>query len=114
MHVPVDDTRTYWYSIFTSFAGAVDKEAMRAQRLRFISLPDYVPKSGCHNGWGFNPEEQRTRTFLGMGEEDINVHDQWAVESMGEITDRTREHLGASDKAIIANRRVLLKAIETA
>ena len=24
-----------------------------------------------------------SRTFLGMGEDDINVHDQWAVESMG-------------------------------
>jgi hypothetical protein len=47
-----------------------------------------------------------------MGEEDINVHDQWAVESMGAIADRTKEHLGTSDKVIIANRRVLLKAIE--
>ncbi|MCY7317996.1 MAG: Rieske 2Fe-2S domain-containing protein [Ramlibacter sp.] len=113
LHVPVDDTRTYWYSIFTSFAGPVDKEAMRNQRLQYISLPDYLPKSGRHNGWGFDPQEQRTGTFLGMGEDDINVHDQWAVESMGAIQDRTREHLGTSDKVIIANRRVLQKAIET-
>ena len=112
MHVPVDDTRTYWYSVFTSFAGPVDKEAMRQQRLQFISLPDYIPKSGRHNDWGFNAEEQRTETYLGMGEEDINVHDQWAVESMGSIQDRTREHLGTSDKVIMANRRLLLKAIE--
>jgi phthalate 4,5-dioxygenase oxygenase subunit len=112
MHLPVDDTHTYWYSIFTSFAGPVDKEAMRQQRLQFISLPDYIPKSGRHNNWGFNADEQRTRTYLGMGEEDINVHDQWAVESMGPISDRTREHLGTSDKVIIANRRVLVKAIE--
>jgi hypothetical protein len=48
-----------------------------------------------------------------MGEEDINVHDQWAVESMGAIQDRTREHLGTSDKVIMANRRMLLKAIDT-
>ena len=112
MHVPVDDEHTYWYSIFTSFGGPVDKEAMRNQRLQFISLPDYLPKSGRHNRWGFNPEEQRTQTYLGMGEEDINVHDQWAVESMGPIQDRTREHLGTSDKVIMANRRMLLKAIE--
>jgi phthalate 4,5-dioxygenase oxygenase subunit len=113
MHLPVDDTHTYWYSIFTSFAGPVDKEAMRNQRLQYLSLPDYVPKSGRHNRWGFNPEEQMTQTYLGMGEDDINVHDQWAVESMGPIQDRTREHLGTSDKVIMANRRVLLKAIET-
>jgi phthalate 4,5-dioxygenase oxygenase subunit len=32
---------------------------------------------------------------------------------MGAIQDRTREHLGQSDKVIMANRRMLLKAIET-
>ena len=113
LHVPVDDTHTYWYSIFTSFAGPVDRQAMRDQRLQFISLPDYIPKAGRHNRWGFNAEEQHKQTYLGMGEEDINVHDQWAVESMGAIQDRTREHLGTSDKVIMANRRMLLKAIET-
>ncbi|RYX90562.1 MAG: aromatic ring-hydroxylating dioxygenase subunit alpha [Comamonadaceae bacterium] len=113
VHVPVDDTHTYWYSFFTSFAGPLDKEAMRAQRQQFISLPDYLPNSGRHNQWGFNAGEQLSTTYLGMGEEDINVHDQWAVESMGAIQDRTREHLGTTDKVIMANRRVLLKAIDT-
>jgi len=112
MHVPVDDTNTYWYAIFTSFAGPVDKAAMREQRLKHITLPDYIPKSGRHNQWGFNPDEQMTRTYLGMGEDDINVHDQWACESMGPIQDRTREHLGTSDRAIMANRRLLMQAID--
>ena len=112
MHVPVDDTHTYWYAVFTSFAGPVDKAAMRNQRLQYIALPDYVPRSGRQNAWGFNPDEQRTQTYLGMGEDDINVHDQWAVESMGAIQDRTREHLGTTDKVIMANRRMLLQAIE--
>jgi phthalate 4,5-dioxygenase len=73
---------------------------------------DYAPLKGSHNDWGFDAHEQRTRTFLGMGEDDINVHDQWAVESMGAIADRTREHLGTTDKVIIANRRVLAQAID--
>ena len=113
MHVPVDDTHTYWVSFFTSFAGPLDKQAMRAQRAAFITLPDYIPKAGRHNNWGFNADEQLSTTYLGMGEEDINVHDQWAVESMGAIADRSREHLGTTDKVIMANRRVLLKAIDT-
>ena len=112
MHVPVDDTHTYWVSIFTSFAGPVDKETMRNQRLPYVTLPDYIPKSGRHNNWGFNPEEQISRTYLGMGEDDINVHDQWACESMGPIQDRTREHLGTSDRAIMLNRRLLQQAID--
>jgi hypothetical protein len=45
---------------------------------------------------------------------DINVHDQWACESMGAIQDRTSEHLGTSDKAISAYRRLLRQAIEQA
>ncbi|MBT9506575.1 aromatic ring-hydroxylating dioxygenase subunit alpha [Rhodoferax sp.] len=112
-HVPVDDTHTYWYAIFTSFTEPLNKEAMRNQRLKAVTLPDYIPISGRHNNWGFDPQEQIERTYLGMGEDDINVHDQWACESMGAIADRTREHLGTTDKVIMANRRVLLKAIET-
>jgi hypothetical protein len=46
-----------------------------------------------------------------MGE-DINVHDQWAVEGLGRIQNRTKEHLGSSDKAISAYRRLLKKSIE--
>ncbi len=29
---------------------------MRNQRLNAVTLPDYIPKSGRHNNWGFNPE----------------------------------------------------------
>ncbi len=113
IHLPVDDTHTYWYSIFTSFSGPLDQNAMRQQRLKANPMPAYLPVSGRHNQWGFNAAEQQEQTFLGMGEDDINVHDQWACESMGAIADRTREHLGASDRAIVANRRQLTKAIET-
>jgi phthalate 4,5-dioxygenase len=113
MHVPVDDTRNHWYAFFTSFEGPVDTDTMRRQRLATVTLPDYIPKSGRHNHWGFDAEEQQSRTYLGMGEEDINVHDQWACESMGAIQDRTREHLGTTDKVIMANRRLLLQAIDT-
>ncbi len=110
-HVPVDDTHCYWYAIFTSFDRPVDRERMRAQRLELYSLPDYVPRVGRANDWGYDPAEQRSATYTGMGM-DINVHDQWAVESMGPIQDRTREHLSSTDKAITAYRRMLMRAID--
>ncbi len=112
-HVPVDDVNCYWYAIFTSFAGPVDKQQMRAQRLELYTLPDYIPRLNKSNNYGFNALEQRTQTYTGMGN-DINVHDQWAVESQGPIQDRTREHLGSTDKAIINYRSMLMKAIEQA
>jgi hypothetical protein len=110
-HVPVDDHHSYWYAIFTGFGAALDKNEMRRQRLALYTLPDYKPRVGRHNDWGFNAQEQREHTFTGMGQ-DINVHDQWAVESPGAIQDRTREHLASSDKGIMAFRRMLLAAID--
>jgi phthalate 4,5-dioxygenase len=117
-HLPIDDSRTYWFSVFTSYAEPIDHAAMRAQRLPYTNLPDYTPKAGAHNAWGFSAQEQMSRTFLGMGEDDINVHDQWAVESMGlsnhGVQDRTREHLGTSDKIIVLYRRWLQRAQDAA
>ena len=110
-HVPIDDRRHYWYAIFTSFGAPVNKDEMRRQRLELYELPDYVPRKNKSNGYGFDPHEQEHETYTGMGA-DINVHDQWACESMGEIADRTQEHLGQSDKAIAAYRRLLRAAID--
>jgi phenylpropionate dioxygenase-like ring-hydroxylating dioxygenase large terminal subunit len=110
-HVPIDDSRHYWYAIFTSFGAAVNKDEMRRQRLELYQLPDYIPNKNKSNDYGFDPHEQESETYTGMGA-DINVHDQWACESMGVIQDRTEEHLGTSDKAIVAYRRLLRQAIE--
>lgn len=109
-HVPVDDETCYWYSMFTSFDKPVNKELMREQRLKEHRLPDYAPLKNKRNNYGYNPDEQESLTYTGMGL-DINVHDQWAVESMGRIQDRTQEHLGKSDVAIIRYRRMLRQAI---
>ena len=110
-HVPIDDRRHYWYAIFTSFGAPVDKAEMRRQRLALYELPDYIPRKNKSNNYGYDPHEQDHDTYTGMGA-DINVHDQWACESMGEIADRTQEHLGQSDKAITAYRRLLRRAID--
>jgi nitrite reductase/ring-hydroxylating ferredoxin subunit len=112
-HVPVDDTNCYWYAVFTSYGRPVDKQTMRDQRLALYELPHYRSRRNKSNDYGFDPREQATETYTGMGA-DINVHDQWAVESMGPIQDRTREHLGQSDKAIIQYRRLLRQEIERA
>ena len=110
-HVPIDDTHCWWYAIFTAFDEEVDKKAMRDQRRELYTFPDYRSRINKSNQYGFNPEEQRTQTYTGMGL-DINVHDQWAVESPGPIFDRTREHLGTTDKGIIALRKNLLRGMK--
>lgn len=111
-HVPIDNTSCYWYSIFTSFDGPVDKSLMRQQRIEQHSLPGYRSLKNKANNYGFDKEEQLSTTYTGMGS-DINVHDQWAVESLGPIQDRTKEHLGTTDKAIVKFRRIFKGALKS-
>ncbi len=112
-HAPSDDTSCYWYAMFTSYRDKVDKKTMRAQRAAACTLPDYKPLRNKANDYGYDAAEQSARTFTGMGM-DINAHDQWAVESPGPIQDRTAEHLGSTDKAIAAYRRLMFDLIEQA
>jgi hypothetical protein len=61
------------------------------------------------NDWLIDREVQRTKTYTGI--EGVNTQDLAVQESMGPIVDRSREHLGTSDKAIITYRRILLDVI---
>jgi len=109
-HVPIDDVSCYWYSMFTSFGAPVDRNTMRNQRLEHLTLPGYRPKHNRASNWGYDPEDQATRTYTGLGM-DVNTHDQWAVESPGAIRDRSRDHLGKSDVGIIQYRKLLMGAL---
>ncbi len=109
-HVPIDDEHSWWYDIFHSFRAPVDGETMRRDRLQLYTLPDYRPRRNRSNDYLYDPDEQRARTYTGMGL-DINTHDTFAQESPGPIHDRTREHLGYTDRAITAYRTLLLRAL---
>jgi len=70
----------------------------------------------AENDYLIDRHRQRTRNFTGM-EDETPVQDAAMQESMGAIVDRTREHLSASDAAIIRLRRRLMLAardLETA
>ena len=60
------------------------------------------------NDYGMDWELHRTRMFCGIP--GFGVQDQAVQESQGAIVDRTQEHLGSSDTAIIHVRRKLLNA----
>jgi hypothetical protein len=63
------------------------------------------------NKYMVDREDQRLRTYTGI--RGVNTQDRAVQESMGTIADRTLERLGTTDRAIIAARRELLKALET-
>jgi len=111
-HVPVDDLSCYWYSMFVSYGDPVDAVTLRSQRIEAVELPLYRSRIGRGQRWGFDPAEQASTTYTGMGQ-DINVHDQWAVESPGPVYDRSHEHLSPVDVGIRTHRRMLLAAIRS-
>lgn len=63
------------------------------------------------NDWGIDRQVQKYETYSGI--EGTNNQDRAVQDSMGPIVDRTKEHLGPADQAIILGRRVLLEAIKT-
>ena len=63
------------------------------------------------NNYLLDRRVQRTESFTGI--DGVNVQDRAVQESMGSIVDRSREHLGPADRAVIQARRLLLQAIKT-
>jgi len=61
------------------------------------------------NNWLQDRAVQRTDTMTGI--KGVNTQDLAVQESMGPISDRTREHLTAADRAVILMRRVLVDAV---
>jgi hypothetical protein len=57
-------------------------------------------------------QRQKTLSYSGIQCVIPAEQDACATESMGSIYDRTKEHLGYSDKTIIALRKLLLQAIK--
>src|SRR5260370_37490881 len=78
--------------------------------------PDYVEQSGefrsfrnKRNDWMIDRQVQKYETFTGI--DGINTQDRAVQEGMGPVVDRSQEHLGPADRAIIATRRMLLDAV---
>jgi phthalate 4,5-dioxygenase len=63
------------------------------------------------NDWLIDRQVQKTETFTGI--EGITTQDHAIQESMGPVVNRSREHLGSTDKAVVAARRLLLLAAKT-
>lgn len=108
MYVPVDDTRTWRYDLGFKRSRIVREEDVH--RRKQIG-PDYRRIRNSTNHYLQDRQAQKTVSYTGI--EDFLNHDACATESMGPIYDRSREHLGVSDKAVISLRKFLLNAVKT-
>ena len=65
------------------------------------------PRQSRDNDYEIDREDQKVRTYTGI----LNgsIQDRAIQETMGYVYDRTKEHLGSADTAIIMMRRLLMK-----
>ncbi|HEV8344054.1 MAG TPA: Rieske 2Fe-2S domain-containing protein [Candidatus Binatia bacterium] len=107
-HVPIDDTHHWKYMFVFSREAPLDKAVV--QRERSELTPDFRLVRNSSNRYMQDRESMKDKTYAGMGY-GFQTHDVFATTSQGAIQDRTQEHLVSSDKAIIAARKLMEKAI---
>ena len=125
--VPMDDENTMRFTVETDPVKPMNENSQYTQKYKEteegipvpMSFQGYDPIQGTPGGQ-FRPrthrqnrylldrELQRTERFSGMT--DAGTEDQALTETMGAIYDRSREHLGSSDRGIILTRRVLIQS----
>ena len=116
MWVPIDDTTCWTYNFHFQHDKPISFEDwQRHEHGQGRGLAeDFIPgtfklKSNAANDYMMSRERQRTINYTGI--EGVNTQDFAVQESMGPIYDRTQEHLGSSDTAIIQMRRLLMQAV---
>ncbi len=108
--VPIDDTHHWKFQLSFRRSAPIDREAFKRRNAPNLT-PDRRPVRNRSNRYLQDREEMKTKSFGGMGAF-FPAHDAYATESHGAIQDRMREHLVSSDQAIVAGRKLLLKAID--
>jgi hypothetical protein len=76
-----------------------------------VDQSTFRSKRSRENNYLIDRQMQKTVNFTGIA--GINTQDRAVQESMGHIVDRSKEHLGPADKAIIQARRLLIEAVKT-
>ena len=106
--IPIDDRNTWLYIL-----NMREKPFTAEERkdLRSWIGADYRRIRNAANNYLQNRALQKTTSYTGIEAVNPAEQDGCATESMGATYDRTREHLGYSDKTIIALRKMLLRAV---
>ncbi|MBV8888710.1 MAG: Rieske 2Fe-2S domain-containing protein [Alphaproteobacteria bacterium] len=115
--VPVDNETTIVYNWAYSTTEEPLNEEDRLERSLgngplHVDPTTFRSKANRQNNYGLDRTVQRYESYTGI--DGINVQDRAIQESMGKVVDRSREHLGPADKAIIQARKLLRQAVKTA
>ena len=119
--VPIDDTHTMSFNFSWNRRTQPLTVKRNGAPIPFLerttptlpNTPDWFgrwrPVANSSNDYLIDREAQRTISYSGI--DGVFPQDSAVTESMGEISDRTLEHLAPSDRMIVATRRRLLDAL---
>ncbi|MCG2592911.1 Rieske 2Fe-2S domain-containing protein [Ramlibacter sp. XY19] len=112
MWVPMTDERCWVICVTFRPDRALGAEELAAWRNgdnshRKVIPGTTTPTERKDNDYLIDRQEQKTISFTGI--KGIRAQDAMVTESAGPIADRTREHLGSSDIAVVAMRRTLIE-----
>jgi len=108
-HVPIDDVSHFKYRLDYRRSGPAPKYD---DEMQWTPGVGNKTERRQENRWKQDRAQMKDQWYAGLGN-DFGLHDNWATEAMGPIYDRSQEHLGHGDKAIIGARKSLLAAIES-
>ncbi len=113
--VPVDDATCMVWNFTYSFGADTLTEDEKLER-DSGNGPEHVDwnngfrgRATRANNWQIDRRVQKYETFTGI--DGVNTQDRAVQESMGVVVDRTREHLGPADRAVITARQLLLRSV---
>jgi phenylpropionate dioxygenase-like ring-hydroxylating dioxygenase large terminal subunit len=105
-YVPRDDTSTWNFQVLFSREASFDDAHRRVEGGLQLDA-DYKKLRNLANNYEQDRSAMKSSNFSGIT--GILVQDHAVSETQGSICDRTREHLGTSDIAVIAWRRLMLR-----
>lgn len=108
--VPITDHAHFKYVVNYRTDGPIDMDFMLRSFRDIDKAANYTSPRNSSNRF-LQDRGSMDRVFTGLGYNFFD-HDKFAVESMGPIVDRTKEHLGTTDRAITVMRRQILAAID--
>jgi phthalate 4,5-dioxygenase len=113
MFVPIDDDHNWNYSIYYSPDRVVDRVELKDRRRSTVGPDlnaDHTKLRTAANNYLQDRQAMRERRLWSGIDANPN-QDAAMTESMGPIYDRTREHLGTSDAAVVRMRQRMLDAV---
>ena len=113
--VPIDDETTMvwnWsYTLDEPLTQDEKEEVLVGNGPNAVDQKTFRSVGNPRNDWLIDRQMQRKENFTGI--QFVNSQDRAVQEAMGPIVDRSKEHLGQTDRAVIMTRRMLLRAIDT-